>query len=565
MKKNEIFSNVRIQFEQMYDDSISFLQQTYGGVGKYFTSASPFGQLLRVTLRMGELIFYYIEDSITELNIKKATRPSSIRGLAALVGHDPTRAISATGVLKLTYNGSTLNMYGDTVIIPNYTQIKNKQNGLKYLIQLDTEEARINLVGNNSINVKVIQGEIQSQTFTGSGQPLQSFNVPVRGTKHIEQFNTSIYINGEKWKIYDSIYDIPRDYNGCIIKTGTVSGIDVFFGNGNFGMIPENGATIRVEFLLTQGRSGNINVTETLGNWQWINSGYDTQGTEIDLNSVLNVSIVEEIGFGSPAEPLYLTKLVGPKHSRAFVLANPESYIVYLEKLNYFSIIDAFSTFDDDFINDDNVVYLFLVPDINNKLTENLNYFTAPIEYFYLTEFEKEKIVRFIHNSGRVVMTTEFEVLDPIIRKYIINISLITFEGFSKDFIRQQIIDKLSSYFLNNRRRDRIPKSDLINIIENVEGVDSVNVWFMSEQNELEKRNNSEAETVGIDEFGDIILKRGELPLIRGDWEDRNGIYYDDKISTESPGSVNIQIKKTIPQSYNLERHRININRINKV
>lgn len=546
----------------MYDDAVAFLQKTYGDTGKYFSSASPLGQLLITTLRMGELIFYYIEDSITELNIKSATRPNSIRGLAALVGHNSTRAISATGTLKLTYNNRTVNMYGNTVIIPNLTMLKNKQNSLKYLIKLDTEEARINLTGNNSLEVKVIQGEVGSQTFTSDGTPLQSYNAPMRGGNHIENFNVMVYINGEAWKIYDSLYDIPRDAKGCIIKNGTVSGIDIFFGNENFGRIPPTGASIRVEYIITQGTLGNININESIGNWEFIDSGYDLQGNEIDLNEVLNITISEEIGFGAAAEPLSLTKLIAPKHSRSFVLANPESYIIFLEKLNYFSIIDAFSTFDDNFIDDDNVVYLFLIPDINQKIERGVDYFTVPESYFYLTDYEKNKLIKYINDSGRVIMTTEFEILDPIIRKYVLNISLIIFEGFSKDFIKQQINNKLSEYFLNNRRRDRIPKSDIIEIIENINGIDSVNVWFLSEQNELEKRNNPNAETVGIDEFGDIILQRGELPIIRGGWTDRNGVFYDEKISTESPGSVNIQIKKIVPQSYTLERHRINVNNI---
>jgi len=562
MKKNRIFKPQRIQLLQMYEDAIAFLQKSYGQVGRYFSAASPLGHLLRVVLEMGQLIFFYIEDTITELNIKKATRPHNIRGLAALVGHNSTRAISATGSLQLTYNGEDIDIYGNSVIIPNYTQIKNKANSLKYLLMMDSEESRINLIENNSIILKVIQGEIQTQTFTSNGEALQSFNVPVRGAKNIENFFVNVYINGEKWQKYESLWDMPRNSKGFLVRNSVASGIDVFFGNEHFGAIPGMGSEITVEFLLTQGMAGNINVEESIQNWEFLDSGYDIEGNEVDLNEIIKVTIHEEITFGAAAEPLYLTKIVAPRQSRSFVLANPDAYIVFLEKLNYFSIIDAFLNLDDEgYIKDDNVIYLFLIPDISKKLAARENYFNTDIDNFYLTESQKEKIYNLINDSGQVMIGTEHQILNPIIKRYVLNISLIVYEGYSTNFIKEQIIDRLSNYFINNRRRDRIPKSDLIHIIEEIAGIDSVNLWFLSEANELAKKGDPNAPVEGLDKFGDIVLGRGELALIRGDWTDSRGVYYNDKVSTEEPSSVNIQIYKSIPKTYNLEQHRINLNK----
>ena len=44
--------------------------------------------------------------------------------------------------------------------------------------------------------------------------------------------------------------------------------------------------------------------------------------------------------------------------------------------------------------------------------------------------------------------------------------------------MKNKIIETLSDYFLNIRRRDIIPRSDLIGIIENIDGVDTVNVFL---------------------------------------------------------------------------------------
>lgn len=563
--KNEIFRNTRIRFDQMYEDSVQFLQQTYGSVGRYFSNASPFGQLLRVTLNMGRLIFLYIEDSITELNINKATRADSVRGLAALVGHNSTRSISASGDIRLTYNGNIIDIYGNTLIIPNFTVVKNNTNGLKYTIVLQSEEVRMELTERNSIIVKVIQGEIETQKFLSDGGPLQSYNAAVRGGKNIDHFFVNVYVNGENWQVYDSIYDMPREAKGCLVKTSVNTGIDIFFGNGNFGLIPTNGAEIRIEYMTNQGSAGNINATDKLIEWKFLDDGFDTTGETIDINEVIGTTIETPIDFGTDFEPLFLTRLLAPKTSRSFVLATPENYIIFLEKFNYFGIIDAFTTFDDDYIDDDNVIYLFLVPDINKKITGTDNYFTITQNDFILTTPEKNKVYQLIEESGQKMVTAVNEIIDPIIKKYILNISLIVFEGNSRDFIKQQIISILSEYFATNRRRDRIPKSDLIRLIEEVQGVDSVNLWFISEENEASLQANPDAELIGLDEFGDIIIGRGELPLIRGGWEDRNRVFYEDSTNDAKPSTVNILIKKTIPLTYNMERHRINVENIRNI
>ena len=61
------------------------------------------------------MIFYYIEDSITGLNIKTAYRPDQIRGLARLAGHNAGRAIAAQGLSKKAMVGKPVDLYGSTM------------------------------------------------------------------------------------------------------------------------------------------------------------------------------------------------------------------------------------------------------------------------------------------------------------------------------------------------------------------------------------------------------------------------------------------------------------------
>jgi hypothetical protein len=192
------FENQRIKLTELYTDAISFVRATYENVDQYFTMASPMGQLLQVVLNHGRQILFYIEDSITELNINTATRPDNIKGLVSLTGHNPSRAIGARGTIRLTYNGNKMNIYGNTIIIPNYTNLTYVSNSLKYTIILSAEEARLELSVNNYIDVNVIQGTIEYQQVTGNGDPLQSFNIKAKKGLSIDNYYVNIYVDGKK-------------------------------------------------------------------------------------------------------------------------------------------------------------------------------------------------------------------------------------------------------------------------------------------------------------------------------------------------------------------------------
>ena len=130
---------------------------------------------------------------------------------------------------------------------------------------------------------------------------------------------------------------------------------------------------------------------------------------------------------------------------------------------------------------------------------------------------------------------------------------LAVFEGYDPETIKAQIINICSDYFLNIRRRDKIPRSDLIAAVEGIEGVDSVSLYYISEENELSKTQDPNAEEVGLDEFGDILIGQDEIPVISGGWEDRNGIYYDTGAGTSALSSINIDVRRIVPNTYNAQ------------
>lgn len=562
-----MFQKSRLAIELLIKDTIEYTVTTFKQGRTNFTVASAYGQIIFVTQNIAQLILYYIEDSITELNIRTATRSNSVYGLATLAGHNPTRAVGATGEISLlAKNPGTTDVPSGIVVIPNFTKIKCKNNGLDYILDLPTDDIRISANGNNNgITIGIIQGTIETQTFTGTGDPLQSVGASIQQTALVDNFFVNVYVNGEKWKKYDSIYDIPRNGKGYVIRNGITSGIDVFFGNTNFGLQPPLGSEINVEYLVTSGQIGNITLTDTEDAlYEWTDTGFTIFGDDIDLNETFLIKNVNAPDFGTNPEPLALTRLVAPKVSRSLVLANPDNYIIFFEKFNLFSIIDAFTTPADNNIDDDNVIYVFLIPDVRKRMKSNENYFTIEESRFVLSTNQKNKVLDYIERSGSKIVTTIVTLLDPVFSRYVINIALIIFQGNSEESIRQVVLQRLSDYFVQIRRRDRIPRSDLISIIEGIDGIDTVNISIVSERDELDfikwsELTDSQKLTIpqptptALDEFGDIIIKQRDLPIIKGGWNDRRGITYETGINEDKPSAVNIIIKDVVPKTYNTD------------
>ena len=557
---SSFFDKTKIQASDIYNQIHDYVTTSFAQVGKIFTISSAYGQILSVISNLSDMILYFIEDSVTELNINSASRTQSIQGLARLTGHNATRAIAATGEIAFSISAIP-SMQGSQIVIPNFNRIQCLNNNCIYTLNLIQDEVRLNVGDSTLYYAAVMQGEIGTDIFQGDGTPLQSYTVNIKPSQLVDNFYVNVYINGVLWEKYDSLYDIPRGTNGYLVKTGITGGIDIYFGNNNFGNNPPTGSEIRIEYLLTSGEAGNLREGEDIS-FKWIDPGFSLIGENVDLNICLKTAMSNLITFGSNPEPTAFTRLIAPKTSRSYVLANPESYIIFLQKFNYFSLVDAYTTFDSQYIDDSNIIYLFLIPDINSRLQTNENYFTVPEEYFTLTSQEQTKVLDLIINSGSQIVSTVVKLTNPVLTYYVLNISLITFSGYSQDVINNTIIDNLSQYFLTVKRRDIIPASDIVRIVESVNGVDAVNVNFICLNNEISKTNDPTAPTIGLDDFGDIIIAQNELPIIRGGWTDRNGVYYDNGIYSDRPCSVNITVKKTLTEDVNAKLFQSNVTNI---
>ena len=538
------FDFIDLKFNNLTLQINNYLRGVFNRADETFSNASPFGQIVSVEKEVYQQNVMYQKNVVRNFIIDEADNQKAIRNLARIGGHNPSRAISATGTIDLKLK-SGIDIYSDIsggkIKITDKTKIKNKTNGLIYTIRFGNDYELFEVSQNQDIRLNIIQGTYETYQFTGDGTINQSFSVNIPVGNSIDNFEVEVKYNNQSVTMKDAMYDMLRNEQACYTRTGMNGGLDVYFGNGDFGFIPNPGVIISVTYLLTDGTAGII-LTPQVNDFQWVDTITDMNGNDINVDNTFDVYVEKQIGFASDGETTQFTKAIMPYVSRNFVLATPSQYIYSLKKLSLFSKVNVYNTLDDNNYENDNKVYLFLIPNISNYYSNNVNYFNIPLNAFTLEQDEIDKTLTYLKKMANIPINTVLEVIPVTLSKYILNIYVRKYQGYADDTIKQNIITNVSDYLTSLERDDRIPKSDIIKVLEGIAGVDSVNVSFISKKNEDYHKLKPNSTTIyGLDPvMGDIIVESRELAIIRGGWSDRNYTYYNESLGTNTLGPINI-------------------------
>jgi len=607
---NRYFEFIELQYDKLNEQINQWLRFKYKKADIQFNAASPYGQILNVAKELFLQNILYLKNAMKVLDIDTTQNKKVIQQTARISGHSVGRPISATGTLRLKLKAGIdyqKEIKDGAIIINNKAKLKNKTNSLDYVVNInqDNNQYSVNIAG-AEIYIPIIQGRYENQTFTGDGTINQSISVNVHNSIFIENFNYNIIYNSIVLKKVAHKYDmLPTEFS-CIIKSGFNGGIDIYFGNDNFGFVPQLGSQIKVEYLLSNGSEGDI-LNPKINDWKFVDDITDAQGNILKMDDLFDVFIETDVNFSADSETIEETKSMIPYVSRNFVLSTPPQFIFQLKKLNMFSKVNAFNMLNDNnyaitdkvleqYVNNisksinenkstdeinvalnnfktiyskyktninDNIIYLYLIPDISKYFNSYVNYFNINFDVFTLDKDEQQKTLSYLRMLGSMSPTTSVKIIQPKITKYVMHVYVRRYDNASEENIKQQIITLSSEYLLNNNRFDRIPKSDFIQIFKSIDGIDSVSLYFVSEENEKYQKNKNninsplqkpsnikngviessynDADIIGLDPIhGDIVVKKDEYALIRGGFRDRKGIWYDENPNENSLNSINI-------------------------
>jgi hypothetical protein len=578
-----------ISFSRAKQEIERYLREEHNKASILFSPASPYGQILSVVENLHQLSILYVKNAIDQFDIGGNTISERvIKNAAILSGHIPSRSISATGTIRLTAKTSVNieeEIANGQIVLANRLTLKNKTNSLYYSLNLGRPSLTQKVAAGRGILLSVIQGKWETKNYTSDGTISQTINILELTEKDIENFNVEVLVNGSVWTIKSHIYDLLPDEEAIVVRTGFNGGIDVVFGNNNFGKVPQIGQSIQVNYLTTDGSLGNI-FRRTANDWTLVDDIVDANGNVVDLDKVFDVDIYTDINFGADAERVEFTRSLLPIASNNFVLALPQQYAYHIKRLGVFTHVNAEER--------QGTIFIYLTPNIKLFKRQDEDYFSIPIRTqtsaggvvtyssaFDLDNYEKNKIVEYLRSGGNIQLTRKFIVKSPTLSFYIMNVFVIRYSDATQDSVNSQIISAVSDYFLDLKRTDRIPKLDIIRVLSGIRDIHSVDIQFLCKKNEdyhrdgalslefaslkfdssvyvnptatnpLTSSNYDPTKVIGLDPvLGDIIFEASELPLLRGGWYDRNGVFYSDESPSQVQGSslksVNIFTKGVI-------------------
>lgn len=536
----KLFSLIQMKYTDFESAVRSYLSKTLTGYNEKYGSNTIFGQLINVMTSSVQNMLSYIEDSLTEQNKYTAERKKSIYNLAAISGYVPSLGTTTTAYIRLAFKPNTSK--NTNIILSNRTRLRCVQNGLIYNIILPQETIILSLAQDNSNKfLTIVEGMFETQEFISGGGQLWTQNVSFTGDVDIDYLR--VFVNEEEWERRESLYDMDPDGKQYCCMTSLKKGIDLVFGNEQYGRKLNDGDVIRVEYLLHGGEMGAIDPDKEC-DWAWEDHVQDTNGNDIDPATVFDIYLMakENISSGTYSESLQqVAKMIG-YNSRALVLADAKNYKLFF---NRYSFVGYNRTWTE---RGSLVVNSLVLRNFAKYLKDGNDYFSLDETDFVLSDTQKLSLQNAIAASGQQLSGTVFNIFDPELVKYAMYVYVKPkTTNYNKEYVMNNIRKLVGEFFSNVSNDMFIPKSDIIKLLkDNIKEIDGVNIYFISERNEQAIKDkqytdktyiynmatgtydirteevylyDNENPGLGLDSHGNILLENNEqFPVLMGGW-----------------------------------------------
>ena len=550
----KLFNTISTAYDR-YDDTIKkYLSNVLGSIGMQYSHSQIFSVIFDGIKGIMQNAMFYIEDALTEQNIFTATRQKSVYSLAKISGYEPYYGCTAVGTVIGQINAN-LNLDNKTtkIYIQNYSRLINMMNGLMYLIILPTEYYVIDLAKPIiKHEFKVVQGRLETDQYVAVGMPWETININTNELWDKDYFK--VLVNGVEWEQCASIYDMYEGGQQYVLRTGYEGGIEIMFGNGNYGKIITGGSNIEIRMVKHSGATGNISSSD-ITSFRLQSLGYDTIGNSVNVNTYMSFSLQNPICGGTNSDNANFIKSVIGYNSRSLVLASEDNFKLFFRRFSFIGYVNCWSEHNSMCIT---------ATCLSNKAREVNGideYYKLDPNELLLTDSQKEMISETLSNSKKTFAGVTLKFQDPIIRRYAIICYVKVDNIYNKETTSIGIKTTLANYFMrlfNNVQF--IAKSDLIKRILDENGsIKSIDIDIISELAEQTYANgyynkyelkliNGEYKYVpvkvmyetnsspGLDDFGNIVLdSKLEIPVLHGNFN-----YYMNKTNDKKIGLNNV-------------------------
>lgn len=540
----KLFSIMQTAYDN-FDQSVkTYLAKTFNSLGLQYTHSQIFGVIFDGVKGVLQNMMFYIEDALTEQNIFKASRKTSVYSLAKLSGYEAYYGSSATGniLAKIRITNGLDVSAASKIYIKNGTRLQNNITGTIYSINLPSEYYIIDIskpLLSHTFNI--IQGQFAKNTYLSKGYNLET--IRINSLELFDKDYITVKVDGEIWKQSASLYDMTYESKEYVVSIGFDNAFDIMFGNDIHGKRLNEGQTVTIEYLKHGGTVGNI-LPDNTSYFEFTDNLYDLNGQSVNGNKFISLKIINCVSGGTNSDSIeFIRNMIGT-NSRSLVLASEDNFKLFFKRFSFIGNVNCWSE------NNSMIITATCLKNIKNKIKVFTDYFELKKSDILLSIEEKQMIKETLKNSKKSFAGITLKFIDPIIRRFAFICYVKADNKFNETIISNSIKETLANYFINlNMDYHFIAKSELINkCLFNCENIKALEIDIISElaeetyknsyyeKYELEYINGTyeyvskkvmyEKESYpGLDYYGNISLSsKLEIPYLQGGFK-----YYNNK------------------------------------
>lgn len=528
----KLFTIMQTSFDEFDRTIKSYLAKTFNNLGLQYSHSQVFGVIFDGIKGVMQNAMFYIEDALTEQNIFKASRKTSVYSLAKISGFEAFYGSAATGNIIIRQKKSGVNVH-NKIYIKHGTEIYNKLNGMTYSICLPNDFYIIDLSKPLlSHQLKIVQGTFKSNKYVARGIALETIHM-----SSLELFDrdyVNVFVDGVKWDPVNSLYDMIPGEKQYLISIGYDNAFDITFGSDDFGTQLNPGQNIVIEYLKHGGTTGNIFVNDS-SIFEIKSTLYNTAGDGVDGNEYFNIVLKNGASGGCNSDSISLIRNMIGKNSRSLVLASEDNFKLFFKRFSNIGYVNCWSEVNS------MIITVTCLKNFSSLIKTPTDYFNLNINKDLLLNLEeKEMIKNTLSNSKKSFAGITLKFRDPIIRKFAFICYVKADNVYNQQIISDGIKNTLASYFINKLENTQfIAKSEIIKkCLDENPNIKSIEIDIISQLAEQTYYNGYHEEyyleyvngtyeyitkkvlyekesTPGLDNYGNISLNsKLEVPLL---------------------------------------------------
>ena len=276
-------------FLTLRDELLAKLPLITKGRWSNLNESDPGIAMLETFFSSVDNLLFYLDMQGQELDLNMARQRADVIRLLRLIGYEMRGVAASRGSVTIQVSPSETPIYPVTI-----------QGGTQVSAQGDTGSLTFTTVGPGSVTlvgptdsktVRVVQGINSTTTFISDGTPTQKFlinasNVDKTTVQLTVDEDPTDNINPIPWILVDSFYNSESVDVHYKVQIDEFARVYVIFGDGQFGYIPPQNATIYATFVQTDGINGNVGQNAISRVSSGVPLVQDAKGNKVNLSVV---------------------------------------------------------------------------------------------------------------------------------------------------------------------------------------------------------------------------------------------------------------------------------------